>query len=162
MEKASCCCFTGHRILKVTDELKTSLRSVLVGLIESNALEFFAGGALGWDMLCEETVIELKKQYEVRLHLVLPCPVGELTTKWVYARKDRFDRILCSADSVTILSDNYYDGCMRERNAYLVEHCSQCVCCFNEKHSRSGTAQTVRMAKKNGLNIINLFYQQGY
>ena len=83
----------------------------------------------------------------------------KLSTKWSYAQKDRFDRILCSADSVTILSDNYYDGCMRERNTYLVEHCGQCVCYFNEKHSRSGTAQTVRMAKKNGLNVINLFDQ---
>ena len=48
-------------------------------------------------------------------------------------------------------------GCMQKRNARLVELSDICVCYLNEKRSNGGTAQTVRMAKKGGVDVVNLF-----
>lgn len=47
---------------------------------------------------------------------------------------------------------------MKARNARLVELASDyCICYWNPKNFRSGTGQTVRMAQKKGIEIINLF-----
>ena len=44
---------------------------------------------------------------------------------------------------------------MKRRNERLVELADYCICyCTNP---RSGTGQTVRMAKDKGIDIINLF-----
>ena len=47
---------------------------------------------------------------------------------------------------------------MKIRNARLVELASDyCICYWNPKHYRSGTGQTVRMAQKKGIEVIDLF-----
>lgn len=54
-------------------------------------------------------------------------------------------------------SERYYDGCMKGRNARLVELATVCcICYWNVNDKRSGTGQTVRMAQKKGIEIINL------
>lgn len=48
--------------------------------------------------------------------------------------------------------------CMKERNARLVELASECcIAYWNANNKRSGTGQTVRMAQKKGLEVINIF-----
>ena len=76
MEKASCCCFTGHRILKVTDELEKSLRSVLVGLIENGVFDYFAGGALGLQKIIILTLYwrsAASQRSYISLYMVCTC-----------------------------------------------------------------------------------------
>jgi hypothetical protein len=43
---------------------------------------------------------------------------------------------------------------MAKRNLHLVE--SSGVCVAYMKHGRSGTAQTVRLARERGLTVVNL------
>ena len=50
------CCFTGHRIIKITPELVQRLRDTIVDVIRQGVTEFFDGGAIGFDMLAAETV----------------------------------------------------------------------------------------------------------
>ena len=45
---------------------------------------------------------------------------------------------------------------MKKRNQRLVELGDICVCCYNENRIRSGTGQTVRIAEKQGKEIINI------
>lgn len=152
------CFFTGHRIIKITDTLSKRLTETLIGLIEKGVTDFYAGGAIGWDMLCEATVLRLRKDYpHIWLHLVLPCPPEEQTAKWNVSQKDEYRRIYESADSIETLSAAYHRDCMRIRNARLVELGDVCVCCYNERHSYGGTYQTVNMAMKQGKKIINLW-----
>ena len=109
-------------------------------------------------MLCEQEVLRLRERFpQIRLHLILPCPPEEQTAKWNIKQKAEYQRILNAADDVEILSETYYDGCMQKRNARLVELCGICVCYLNEKRSNGGTAQTVRMAKKRSVDVVNLF-----
>ena len=52
------------------------------------------------------------------------------------------------------MNDFYFEGCMRERNRYMVEHSSFCVACFDGS-LKSGAGQTYRLAQKSGLKIYN-------
>ena len=150
-------CFTGHRNIKEKAELKKALIKQLVKLIDEGTTDFYAGGAVGWDMLCEKTVIELREKYPyIKLQLVLPCPAEEQTAKWNENDKREFMDLLSAADTVEICSEHYYDGCMKVRNQRLVELSDVCVCYYNESNKRSGTGQTVRMAERQGKEIINL------
>ena len=66
------CCFTGHRIIKITPELVQRLRDAIVDVIGKGVMEFYNGGAIGFDMLAAETVIELKAEYpDIKLHMLL-------------------------------------------------------------------------------------------
>ncbi len=117
--------------------------------------DFYDGGAVGLDMLCAETVIELKAEYpNIKLHLLLPCPPGEHAKRWNKSQVAKYNEILQAADSVTVLSEHYTEDCMKLRNKRLVELADCCVCyCTNP---RSGTGQTVRMAREKGIDVINL------
>ena len=149
-------CFTGHRKIKVTNELISRLNNTLTDLIKNGAVTFIAGGACGWDLLASEAVLKLREVYpQIKLHLVLPCSSEEQTIKWSDTQKAEYQNILNAADKVEYTSDHYYDGCMKVRNARLVELADCCVCYYDNR-SRSGTGQTIRMAKEKGIRIINL------
>ncbi|MCH5193820.1 MAG: DUF1273 family protein [Oscillospiraceae bacterium] len=149
-------CFTGHRNVKVTDELVFLLNKTLTELIKNGAVDFYAGGAIGWDMLCEQTVLDLRNKFpQIRLHLVLPCSSEEQTADWSNAQKAEYQKILTAADMVEYTSEHYYDGCMKVRNVRLVELADCCVCYYDNRR-RSGTGQTVRIAVKKGIQIFNL------
>lgn len=152
------CCFTGHRIIKSEDILVERLVDEITKLVKNGVIHFYAGGAIGWDTLCEKTVLNLRKEYpKIRLHLILPCPPEQQSLKWNTVQKQEFKKIIDSSDSVEVLSPNYYDGCMKKRNARLVDLADVCICYYNGKKT-SGTAQTVRMAKEKNIEVINLCY----
>ena len=153
------CFFTGHRNIKITDELSAKLTNELIKLIESGVSCFYAGGAVGWDMLCEKKVIELKKLYpHIKLHLLLPCPHKQQTEKWDKKQISEFYKLLKAADSSEILSNEYTEDCMKKRNLKLAESSEVALCYCNKNRRRSGTSQTVIMAEKRGVKIINLYY----
>ena len=64
--------------------------------------------------------------------------------------------ILNQADSVELVCENYFKGCMKSRNERLIEHADLLLCYYKNNKSASGTGQTVRMAQKKNINIINL------
>lgn len=62
------------------------------------------------------------------------------------------------ADTKEFTSEHLGKNTMKIRNARLVELASDyCICYWNPKNFRSGTGQTVRMAQKKGIEVINLF-----
>ena len=111
-------------------------------------------------LLCEKTVLSLRSDFhQIKLHLVLPCPPVDQTLKWNDTQRREYQKILKNADSVEVLSMFYHRDCMRIRNARLVELGDICVCYYNIDNTHSGTAQTVRMAHKQGKEILNLYLQ---
>ncbi len=84
--------FTGHRKIKENSKLMTELTKTLKNLITSGAVDFYAGGALGWDIYCENAVLSLKEKYpQIKLHLVLPCSAKEQTAKWNKKQKEQYN-----------------------------------------------------------------------
>ena len=150
------CCFTGHRnITDVRERLEKEIKSLIT---EKGITDFFCGGALGFDTEAGLAVIALRKEYPyIRLHLVLPCSPEEQSGKWDDEQKETYRILTGSADSIESVSEKYCNGCMKKRNAKLVEYADICLCCLNEKRKRSGTAQTVNMAVKKNIPVINLY-----
>ena len=148
-------CFTGHRKIppEQVETLARRLNSTLIQLIDDGYLYFGAGGALGFDTLAAQTVLELKSQYpNVKLILVLPCL--SQTRGWSARDIEIYEAIKSKADKVVYTSQEYTRGCMHKRNRHLVDNSSSCICYLTE--STGGTAYTVDYARKNNLTVINL------
>lgn len=125
----------------------------MIQLIESGVIYFGAGGALSFDTLAAQIVLELKSDYpQIKLILVLPC--REQTRGWSAGDIEIYEDIKASADKIVYTTEHYDRSCMFRRNRHLVDSRSVCVAYLTEP--TSGTAYTVRYAKSNGLKIINI------
>lgn len=153
-------CFTGHRNIQGNPaELEKRLYTELEKAIkEWGITEYYNGAALGWDLFSARVVLKLKKVYpQVKLHLILPCSPEEQTADWSDEQCSEYMSILSAADSVEQTSEHYYNGCMKVRNARLVELADCCYCYLNPNRKRSGTGQTVRMAQKKNIMVVNFY-----
>ena len=150
--------FTGHREA-YSEELRGKLSDKVEELINSGADTFCAGGAAGFDTLAAETVLDLQGGYPwISLKLILPCPPEIQTARFPKEAKEQYYRVLKNADSTEIISPQYTGECMKLRNMRLVRLADALVCYYNEEQRyASGTGQTVRMAQKKGIDVINLF-----
>ena len=153
------CFFTGHRYAPSDNLLIAKTGDVIIDLITNKGItEFYTGGAVGWDTICASLILSMKGIYpQINLNLVLPCPAEAQTAKWDSEQREKFNSILKRANSIEIVSPKYTADCMKKRNARLAELGDICICYFNEDDIRSGTAQTVRMAKESGKEIINMY-----
>ena len=114
---------------------------------------YFAGGAIGFDLAAAVTVLNMKRVYpDITLNLALPCP--EYQSKWTRAEIELFDRVRSRADSEVYVSESYHRGCMQMRNKYMVDKSVFCIAYLREKSG--GTYNTVAYALKKGIEVINL------
>ena len=145
-------CFTGHREIPLEKEefIRCSVIDVIRELAKSGYTDFYAGGASGFDMLASYCVLELKKEFDIRLHIIMPYKKSINA----YGSYERFKqkKLFESADSTEYLFGRYLAGCFHTRNRKLVDSSSVCVA-YLEKES-GGTYYTVNYAKENGLEII--------
>lgn len=159
------CCFTGHRHIPdgIIPQLTNVLENTISSLYKEGYRIFVCGGALGFDTLAAQTVLKVSTRISsVKLFLALPC--RNQTERWqTSAHFDatqairEYQRIKGLADCVVYVNDFATDTCMKERNQYMVDHSSVCIAYCKPGVFRSGTAQTVRMAEKAGLRVINTY-----
>ena len=158
------CAFTGHRPHKFpwrydeTDNrcvaLKSALMEQIAALVETGITDFYSGGADGVDCWASLIVLELRKRNPaLRLHMLLPHE-GQ-ADRWSEPAQERYHWILEQADSVEYVSQEYYEGCMLDRNHRLLEAAGLLLAVYNGER-RGGTAATVRYAQKLGRKIIVL------
>ena len=148
-------CFTGHRQLNrdLLPDLQTRLQQLLEELYRKGYRDFMSGGALGFDLLAAEHVLQLRKAHpDVRLIMVLPC--SNQAMRWNRQDSIRYERILYDADETRVLSSAYYQGCMLVRNRHMVNHSSLCVCYM--LRLKGGTVSTVAYAMQQDVPVINL------
>ena len=153
------CCFTGHRNIprRKSKQIQERLRNEIVTAIQNGYTFFYAGGAIGFDTMAAQAVLELKAQYpHIKLILVLPC-VNQ-TDGWEQSDIDEYERIRVLADEVIYTSEDYKKGCMHIRNRYLVDHSSLCICYLTE--NKGGTAYTVKYAESKGVSVVNIAKSQ--
>ena len=154
--KNQTCCFTGHR--KIPPEkyahIAEQLRAEIRAMINKGVIYFGVGGALGFDTMAAQAVLELRNIYpQIKLILVLPCKTQ--TRGWSQNDKETYESIKRACDKHVYISNEYTYDCMHKRNRHLVNYSNYCICYLTD-YSRGGTAYTVKYAKKNGLTIINL------
>jgi uncharacterized phage-like protein YoqJ len=150
------CSFTGHRIIK--DAHESRICELLVRAIkfayDDGCREFLTGGALGFDTLAAKEVIKFRQTHrDVRLILCLPCT--DQAEGWSDRDQSLYNHILTSADEIVYASDSYTEGCMRERNFLLASRCDILIAYCGR--TKSGSAQTLRMADAMGKEIINIY-----
>lgn len=153
--KYKTCCFSGHRMLPEDkiEQIKAVTEKYVRQMIIENDVRFFcAGGAIGFDMIAAETVLEMKKRYpEINLILVLPH-----ADQAKYYSPDNFRRytdIKMRADREIYISQAYYRGCLHERNRFMIDHSDYCIAYLTE--TSGGTVYTVRYGREKGIKIIN-------
>ncbi len=151
--------FAGHRKLPSdTESIAAALKNELIMLIESGYRFFGAGGATGFDTVAALAVLELREIYpHIRLILVLPhrAQAKHWSKKNVAVYEDTKSR----ADKVVYISDEFTKDCVYRRNRHFINESSVCICYLSREDS--GTEKTVRAARKEGLQIINIAEKAG-
>lgn len=161
---ATTCAFTGHRPHRFPwknneDDprcvsLKKALAKEISGLVYIGVTDFYSGGAEGVDCWAAQIVLELReKNPALKLHCILPYE-GQ-ADKWSDSARERYQEILKNADSVKYVSRDYYDGCLIERNHWLVDSADYLLAVFKGA-KRSGTGATVNYARKQGKTVCIL------
>lgn len=149
------CFFTGHRKISCDESLLVSyLREEILDQINGGATVFIAGGALGFDTLAAEQVIDMREDYDfIRLLLYLPCT--DQDEDWNDDEKLRFEKIKAAADEIRYITPGEYKvGCMKKRNRAMVEN-ADCGISYSVRKV-SGTSQTIKMAQEKGIQVINI------
>ena len=153
--KNKTCCFTGHREIpkEKSKIISIQVEKQIERLIASNILNFMCGGAIGFDILCGESVIKYKELFpEIRLILALPC---KNQNKYFNADDNKkYNFLLANADHIIYTSETYFRGCMHKRNRYMVDNSAHMIS-YCIKNS-GGSFYTKNYAKSRGLTIYDL------
>ncbi len=164
MDKLTTCCFTGHRpgvLFETANEAEVlnKIFKAVESAVADGYTDFLCGGCVGGDFLFADAVIMAKSKYAdkgLRLCMCLPC--RDQSAKWDRHTRDRYSGYLDVADSVVCLNEKYVNGCMQQRNRYMVDRSSLLIAAYNG--TPGGTAYTFRYASKCGLRIVNVLDKQ--
>lgn len=158
MEKTVC--FSGYRPEKFSfnlnsargEKLSKDIETTVKSLVLRGFKNFIVGGAKGFDTLCGEILLRLKKDHpQIQIHSYVPFKNMHLG--FGYGWRER-QRAVLENSVVTVFYDEFCRGCYFERNRKMVD-ASQVLVCYLDG-ADGGTAYTVNYAKKKGLKIINL------
>ncbi len=148
-ETKKTCSFTGHRILSKdfdVDKLKEVINIMLINGYKT----FLVGMAMGFDMICAEILIEKKREFNIDIIACVPCK--EQSKFYKKEEKIKYDECLKKADKIVYFSEQYTNGCMQERNRYMVDNSS--VLIAHLRYFKGGALYTVNYAKKKEKEII--------
>ena len=163
MNKETTCCFTGHRPHKVPllgdradprcKELENTLSlEILAKALVFHCDTFLCGMAQGTDMLCGDLVLRLRHIYKLPLRLICVIPCLSQAQDWDAGAQAHYKWLLSQADGSVLLQRGYTDGCYLRRNEWMVAHSAHMVALL-DPHIYGGTAYTVSLARKSGLNV---------
>lgn len=155
------CCFTGHRTFRPGElpHIQAALERHILTLHDERGVRYFgAGGALGFDTLAAETVLDLRSALRPDLRLILVLPCMDQADRWPLKDLEKYESIKLRADKVVVLAESYRTGVMHARNRHLVDHAGWCVC-YHYKNE-GGTAYTVDYARRQGLAVFNCAWEK--
>lgn len=157
------CAFTGYRPSKMPwgyDEadircldFKFRLRESLEYLIGNGYVDFYSGGALGFDLMGAEMVLSLREKYPW-IQLIMVIPFDGQADKWTEEQRRRWQSVIETSDRVIHIAHDYNKGVFFRRNHYLVEQADLLLAAFDGKPG--GTAGTVAYAKRHGVRVVRL------
>lgn len=163
LDRFRTCCFSGYRPHKFSFPLKRNnadfiklendITNAILEAYENGYRNFLCGGAMGFDLVCGETIVLLKEKFpDIKLIMVLPFvnQAKRFPIDW----KQRYDFVLSAADEVDYYHEKYVKNCFIARNARMVAYSSMMITYYNGKPG--GTANTIAMAQRDRLAIVNL------
>lgn len=158
------CSFTGYRPSKLPfdtriknkayNDFENMIIECILELSKEGCRVFYTGMAMGFDIICAETVILLKKLYKSPLKLICAVPFEGQEKCFSYDWNKRYYNVLEQGDETVILSDRYYKGCYQKRNRFMVDNCDYVLTWFDGKSG--GTKNTINYALSQNKFVINL------
>lgn len=149
------CCFTGHRDIPQTEYINIyeKTKREIINLINKGVEYFIVGGAVGFDTLAATILFDLKQSFS-NIKIIVAVPY-KAQAKY-FSKKDFiiYNEILSLADQTVILSENYYRGCLHNRNRFMVDKSSYIISYLRK--TSGGTFYTTDYARKKGLQIIDV------
>lgn len=153
--KEQTCCLTGHRELpRDTDELVRRLTDAICGRIEAGVRHFGVGGAVGFDTLAAEVLLNLRDTLYPQIRVIAVEPFDGFTSRWTDAQRARRQTLLPRYDKRVCLLPRGSREAYLARDRYLVDNSAHCISYCNR--TSGGTAYTVRYALRKGLYVENL------
>ncbi len=153
--KEQTCCLTGHRDLpRDTDELVRRLTDAICGRIEAGVRHFGVGGAVGFDTLAAEVLMELRDTRFPHIRVIAVEPFPGYTARWTLAQCSKRQHMLGRYDRVVCLPASPGREAYLARDRHLVDASAHCISYCNRMSG--GTAYTVRYALRKGLYVENL------
>ena len=151
--KQQTCCFTGHRDLPKYEEQKvlTRVRYILEPLVNRGVKYLAVGGAVGFDMIVAEYLLDHRDKYKCKVISFLPYP--NWRDGWAEEDIRRQDRIMERCDKVSYACQEYSRDAFLIRDRLLVDASGYCISYCNR--TTGGTAYTVRYALKNEVPVYN-------
>lgn len=148
-------CFSGHRPEKLPQEhelrmLLSLLYSEIKTAAADGAVTFYTGCAQGIDLWAADMVLMMKR-LQPALRLICVQPFAQQGDTLSGIERYHYQTVLQAASEVICLSPQYYRGCYRARNQYMVRHSQRLISIVTDM--QSGTGQTIRLAKHAGLDV---------
>ncbi len=152
-------CFSGHRSYSPVSSDKNRLAEALNTAYGDGYRTFISGMAPGFDLAAAEAVV-LLRQSHLDVYLICAIPFACQSNRYTSEDKARYEALLAAADEVIVLSDHYFYGCYYRRDEWMVERSSRIICWYDYSSS-GGTRYTVKKALATGLEIVNLYNEDG-
>lgn len=153
--KEKICCFIGDRRIaeKNIPKIEKCLNQEIDNLIKKGVTNFISSGALGFEQLAASVIIN-KKQRNRDIRLIFILPYYEQDKYWTMKQVMFYNGLLRVADEVGYITEVYNIGCNKKQNIKMLQSAGYCIAfskgiCFK-------SAQAFRMAKREGLNIIDI------
>lgn len=149
-------CFTGHRELpeERIEAIKNYLDLFISMLYDRGARTFKAGGAIGFDIMAEEAVLDFKRSGHDDIKLLLYLPAPDQAKNFPSELQKRYDEIKAQADEVFYSAQKSTTESYHARNRRLTEGSDVLVTYCTTAHG--GSYYTCRDALKKGIELINI------
>ena len=177
MDRATTCCFTGHRPAKLPwganedDPRCAALKNAphpdnaklfldfavsydVQQLLQSDFYRhFICGMAQGADMYFGEAVLALREKHpDVTLEAAIPCE--EQAARWKERDRNRYFGLVERCDLETMVQHRYTSGCMQRRNRYMVDRSSLVLAVYDGM--LGGTMYTLTYAMRQGVRVVTM------
>lgn len=163
-DETKICCFTGSRPQNLPwknendprcVDLTERLYAEILKAINDGYRYFVNGMAIGIDQLAMRLVLRAKQELkmpDIFIEAAIPCK--DQFKLWTQEQKIEYSRLLAYANKITVISENYTNTCMMDRNKYMVQKCSLVIAVTDGRPG--GSMATVNLAKKQGKRVITL------
>ena len=150
------CCFTGHRDIPKEERAQIYQRAkrIIRQLYNRGVRYFGVGGAIGFDSMMAQLLMELREKDLPDIKIILVKPFEGYTNRWSMEQKQQYEALLSRYDKVVCVSDFPSRQAYLARNRHLVKHSAFCIAYCTR--TTGGTAYTVEFARQQGLTIYNV------
>lgn len=162
------CCFTGYRPHRFhfspdglrPEQVQAALGEQIRRLYNEGYRTFISGMSTGVDLWAAAEVLTLRRDCP-EVELIAAVPFAGQESHWSIPLQREYQRILDSAQRVEVLFDTAAaeanaTECYRKRNHWMVDRADTvlAVCEIDLPDSRTGTAATVRYARRRQKRIV--------